>query len=194
MTELLLPVFWVVLAALTVENLLLPNGLGLSRMLRSARKPRHRAWYALFVFLFSAVSLELSLLLPPQLFPAAWRDVLHPLALALLAAAAYALAAFLLTRLAPRFMERHGAVLAPAAVNTVVLAVPFAREALALGALQGLGYAAGVGLAFYLTTLALTPAYERARSQDAPPAFRGLPAALLYVAVLSLASLGFAGG
>lgn len=187
---LLTQTLWMLLAALTVENLLLPEGLGFSRMLRSARKPEHRAWYALFVGIFSAISLELSLLLTPQLFPS-FGNVLRPLSLALCAAAAYALAAALLSRLALRFYRRRGAVLAPAAINTVVLAMPYARQSLALDAVQGLGYAAGTAVLFYLVSLILTFAYGRCRSQFAPASFRGLPAALLTIAVLSMAFLGF---
>lgn len=189
---LLAQIFWTLLAALTVENLLLPGTLGFSRMLRSARKPEHRAWYALFVGIFSAISLEISLLLTPQLFPVLG-DVLRPVCLAACTAAAYAIAALLLSRLAPGFLRRHGSVLAPAAINTVVLAMPYARQSLSLGALQGLGYAAGTAILFYLTSLSLTFLYERCQSQEAPDAFRGLPAALLMIAVLSMAFLGFVG-
>ena len=81
---LLIQTLWAILAALTVENLLLPGTLGLSRMLRSARKPEHRLWYAGFVAIFSAVSLELSLLITPQLFPG-FGEVLRPFCLALCA-------------------------------------------------------------------------------------------------------------
>ena len=82
---LLLQILWTLLAAMTVENLLLPGTLGFSRMLRAARKPEHRAWYAIFVGIFSAISLEMSLLIPPQLFPA-YANVLRPFCLALCAA------------------------------------------------------------------------------------------------------------
>ena len=51
----------------------------------------------------------------------------------------------------------------------------------------------GTALMFYLASLVLTPAYERCRSQSAPDCFRGLPAALLTIAVLSMAFLGFTG-
>ena len=189
---LLLQILWTLLAAMTVENLLLPGTLGFSRMLRAARKPEHRAWYAIFVGIFSAISLELSLLIPPQLFPA-YANVLRPLCLALCAAAAYLAASFALRRLLPGFLRRHGSVLAPAAINTVVLALPYARQTLALDAIQGLAYAAGTALMFYLASFVLTPAYERCRSQAAPDCFRGLPAALLTIAVLSMAFLGFTG-
>ena len=187
-----LSLFQTALAALTVENLFFPNGLGFSRILRSARKPRHRVWYAVFVFVFSALSLETALLLPPQLFPAAWRAVLRPASLAVCSAVFYCLAALLLSRCLPRFYGRHGAVLAPAALNTVVLALPQAPLALSLGPAQGLAFAAGSALAFYLSSLVFTPIYRRCRSQDTPAAFRGLPAALLAVGLLSLAFFGFA--
>ena len=67
-------------------------------------------------------------------------------------------------------------------------------SAVLMFALEGLGYAFGTGLMFYLASLILAPAYDRCASQDAPACFRGLPAALLTIAVLSLAFLGFTGG
>lgn len=181
-------------AALTVENFLFTGAVGFSRMLRSARKPEHRGWYALFVTLFSCVSAELSLLLPASLFPAGTSFWFRPLALALCAAAAYVLAAFLLRRFLPGFTRKHGAVLAPAAINTVVLAMPYAQRAVGANAAEALFYALGCGAAFYLGSLVLTPAYARCRHQAVPDCFQGLPASLLYIAILSLAFLGFTGG
>ena len=118
--------------------------------------------------------------------------MLRPASLAVCSAVFYCLAALVLSRCLPRFYGRHGAVLAPAALNTVVLALPQAPLALSLGPAQGLAFAAGSALAFYLGSLVFTPIYRRCRSQDTPAAFRGLPAALLAVGLLSLAFFGFA--
>lgn len=59
---------------------------------------------------------------------------------------------------APR---KHGAVLAPAAINTVVLAMPYAQRAVGANAAEALFYALGCGAAFYLGSLVLTPRRPR---------------------------------
>ncbi len=95
--------------------------------------------------------------------------------------------------MANRFFENYSSILAQAAVNTVVLAVPFVQQALGFGLSGTVGYALGTGAAFFLAVLLLEQALRICSNPDMPRAFSGLPGVFLYIGILSMAFAGFSG-
>lgn len=91
--------------ALGAENVLFTGGAGLSRAMRAARRPGLTRWYALFVTLFGAAVMELSVLVNPllELTPAA--GLFRPAVFALLCALLYAAAAPCCGASVPPFTE-----------------------------------------------------------------------------------------
>ncbi|WP_411675798.1 Rnf-Nqr domain containing protein [Caproicibacter sp.] len=184
------------LLAVGTENLLFAGGSGFSRALRSAQRPDTVGIYALAVTWFSLASVFAGVWLAPFL-PAAYgtKAPLRSACLAAAAAVAYLVTFLLLRALLPaRFLSRIAPVLAPAAVNTVVLAMPYVQYQFALDPAQAAGYALGTGAAFYLASEVLMHAEAKCRNPDIPEAFSGLPASILFVGILSMAFAGFAGG
>ena len=179
------------LLALAAENLLFAGGAGFSRALRAARKPSSAGFYALFVTAFSLGSGLAGHWLSP-LFPGS-RQVAYPAVAAAVTAALYLAAAALLRRLAPGFFKKYASILAQAAVNTVVLAVPFVQQALGFGLSGTVGYALGTGAAFFLAVLLLEQALRICSGPDMPRAFSGLPGVLIYIGIVSMAFAGFSG-
>ncbi len=179
------------LLALTVESLLLSGGMGFSRVLRAARRPGSIGVFSLFVTLFSLMSAGSGLWLNRVL---AGNGALRTAALAAAAAVSYLLVAGLLRGLLPGFFKRNEQTVALAAVNTVVLAMPYVQELFGFGPVQAAGYALGTGAAFFLASLVLAGARGICSNPDMPEAFSGLPATLIYVGILSMAFAGFTGG
>lgn len=187
-----LKLLFAALLALGTENLLFAGGIGFSRALRAARRPVSAGLFAGFVTLFSLASALLPAKLLPFL-PDFFRTApMIPVVVAVLDAVCYLLAAGILRVV--HLYDRCGPFLVPAAVNTLVLAMPFLRDSLAFSAVQAAGFAVGTGAAFFLAALVLAHAMELCRNPDIPLAFRGLPATLLYVGILSMAFAGFTGG
>lgn len=182
------------LLAVTAENLFFAGGAGLSRALRSAREPGSIGVSSCFVAFFALCAAFAGLLLEPLLAPLPQARLLRPAALMLAAGAAYLLSAALLRRLAPGFFRRRGRLLGPAAANTAVLAVPYAARFSAFGAAGAAGFALGTGAAFWLASSVLFHALRACRNPDSPAPFAGLPAALIYIGILSMAFAGFSGG
>lgn len=182
------------LLALTTENLLFTGGAGFSRALRAVRRPRAAGLFAAFVTWFSLISALVGAKLLP-LLPDFGLGQTERLAVldALCAAAAYLATAFLLRRLLPRRYGEFAPMLAPAAANTLVLAMPFVRQTFGFSFSEAVGYALGTGAAFFLAEVVLSHAMEKSRNPDAPRAFSGLPAALLYIGILSMAFAGLTG-
>ena len=79
--------------ALGAENVLFTGGAGLSRAMRAARRPGLTRWYALFVTLFGAAVMELSVLVNPLLELTPLPGLFRPAVFALLCALLYAAAA-----------------------------------------------------------------------------------------------------
>jgi Na+-translocating ferredoxin:NAD+ oxidoreductase subunit A len=178
------------LLALTVENVLFAGGAGFSRALRAARRPASAGFYALFVTVFSLCSGLTGYLLSP-LFSSRYQ--IYPAAIAAAAAVLYLLAAALLRTAVPSFFEKYSSILAQAAVNTVVLAVPFLREMCSFGLAETIGFSLGTGAAFFLVVLLLEQALRICSNPDMPRAFSGLPGVLIYIGILSMVFAGLSG-
>ncbi len=183
-----------VLLALSGESILFSGAGGFSRALRAARRPALLRRYSVLVGCFSLFTISLSCWLDPWLSglprPTESRVAVILGADLLL----YLLAAWLLRRFCPGFWEKTEKVFSPAAINTIVLAMPFLQRYLKLTWPQAIGYAVGTGLAFWLGAQLLNTALRRASHKETPAAYKGLPAALLYIGILCLAFYGFTGG
>lgn len=179
--------------ALGVENVLFVGGIGLSRALRAARRPGLTRWYALFVTLFGAVIMELSVLINPWLIYLPQSKLFMPVVFALLCALIYTATAALLRRFRPGFYKKVSPVLSPAAINCVVISLPFYQSALTAGPLASLGFAVGTGFSFLVASVALRELLANSRRSGIPEAFQGTPLMLLTIGLISLAFLGFRG-
>ena len=182
------------LLALGAENLLFAGGAGFSRALRAAQHPGMIGRYAGFVAWFSLLSALAGVWLNGSLPDYGPQGTVRAACLAASAAAAYLVTAGLLRGFLPSLYKKCAPVLAPAAVNAVVLAMPYLQRKFSFDAAHAAAFAAGTGIAFYLAAAALMHAEAKCRNADMPEAFSGLPATLLYVGILSMAFAGFAGG
>ena len=182
------------LMAVTAENIIFSGGIGFSRVLRAARKPRTLGMYSVFVTAFSLISALLGSLLSPVLLTNSVLSYLRPVVFALCAAAAYFLAAFLLKLFLPSFFRKYGEILSPAAINTVVISMPFVQKSFKLDLANAAAFAVGTGVAFFLAAMILARAITRYKNEDMPKAFDGIPAMLIYIGILSLAFAGITGG
>lgn len=179
------------LLAVTAENVLFAGGAGFSRVFRTARDPRSIGADSLLVTLFSLISAFCGLWLGP-LLPASGAE--RTAALAAVAAAVCAAALLAAHTLLPKLYGRFGQRIAAAAVNTVVLSMPYAGKNVAAGPAGAAGFALGTGLSFLLACAAVSHATALCRNPNMPKAFSGLPATLIYVGILSMVFAGFTGG
>lgn len=178
-------------SALTVENIFFVRGAGLSRVLRAARKPQSIPWYSAAVTFFAFLISVSAHLLMPFLRLNGWLFFLSPVVLAVLTALFYCITAICLRQFLPRVYAKFKPILSPAAFNCVVLSAPFYSEILGSGWTACFGFSLGIGLSFLLSSLILREALESFRDPAVPASFRGVPAALVYAGLFSLAMAGF---
>lgn len=180
------------LLAVTAENVLFAGGAGFSRVFRSAENPRSIGADSLLVTLFALISSLCGLWLWP-LLPASGAE--RTAALAASAAVVCAAASFLARFFLPGLYKKLGPRIAGAAVNTVVLSMPYAERLLSSSGFAGAaGMALGTGLSYFLACEAVSKAVALCKNPDMPKAFSGLPAILIYIGILSMAFAGFTGG
>lgn len=188
-----LQILFAALAAITTENLLFSGGIGFSRVLRAARKPKLIGLYSLLIALYSMAAMLIS----TGLYPFFQNGILlmaRPAILAACIVLVYIIVAGALKVLAANFYKKHGSVFSISAINTIVLSMPYAQKSFKLSLTQAAGFALGTGAAFFLAAVLLSYGAARCRSEDMPKAFRGMPAAFLYIGILSLAFAGLTGG
>ena len=183
------------LLAVSAENLFFTGGMGFSRVLRAARSPRGTGMASAFVIIFSLFSAIEGFWLTPFFPSKGWAALaVRPAALAGLLAVTYIVLAGVLKKSVPAFYEKNNRVLPLSAVNTAVLAIPYVQKAAGFSLLQSIGFALGSGLSFLIASALLSCAIPVCNNPDMPKAFKGLPASLLYVGILSMAFAGFTGG
>ena len=77
-------------------------------------------------------------------------------------------------------------------IVTILIFGASAIRSFALPLIGAVGLALGCCIGFTVLSLLTAEGLERLDSPDIPPAFRGLPATLIYIGLLALAILGFA--
>lgn len=181
------------LMAIFAQNLVLTGGIGASRLLRAARKRNEFPVYCLLVFIFSLlgqiICFPFRLLLSEQ-----WASVyLSPLSYAFAIGLMYILIRFVVERFFPEFFERYSSAITQSALNGIVFGIPLISAKLSLTFFSSIGFALGASIGFAVSVFLVDVGLRRIDNSDVPPSFRGIPASLLYLGILSLAFAGLSG-
>ena len=175
-----------------VQNLVLSSGLGMSEAIRVSTKPGMFGKFAAMVSGFSVVTSVICSLLNTVIglssMPFAGKAAVYGGILA----AVYILLCVLL-KLIFRVTDKFLGTLGIAALNTLVFAVPFINDSAAYSFADAIGSGLGAGIAFVLAAALISKGSAALdKNENIPEAFRGTPAMLIYVGLLSLAFAGFA--
>lgn len=183
----------IALYAALLQNVVLCGAYGVTDVLRVASKPQNVVRMSLFVLFFSvagsAACAGLNLL--PQV--QALNNTLHLLIYTGVIFALYLITALFfkfVLKASGKFLRRIGM----AAFNTLVIPLPLLSYRAAYTLPESIGAGIGTGVAFFVAAVLLSFGMTKIAQNDRmPAAFRGIPALLLYTALLSLAFMGFSG-
>ncbi len=189
-----LQILFAALAAVTTENVLFSGGIGFSRVLRAARKPKLIGLYSVLIALYSMIAMLISAGLYPFFQDGDLLLFVRPAVFSACIVVVYAVTAVALKALAAGFYKKYGPAFSLSAINTIVLSMPYAQKSFKLSLTEAAGFAVGTGAAFFLATVLISYGAGRCRGEDMPKAFSGMPAAFLYIGILSLAFAGLTGG
>lgn len=188
--QLFLEVCITALYTIFVQNLVITGAFGASEAVRVAAKPRRFLLFAgmltYFSLLTSIACYFLDFITPRWVPESIWHIILYGLAL---------VGVFLLTLLLLRmFVKPSGkfiSTLGVAAINSLVFAVPMLNRQLGYSLLNCIACAVGAGVSFVLAAALIGRGMQHIENnENIPQAFRGTPALLLYVSLISLAFLG----
>lgn len=176
-----------------VQNLVFNGGYAASEALMLAKKPR-RLWMfsAMIAFFSITTSVVCSALdLIPRISNLA--PAFHFGIFSVVLAGIFIITGIIL-KIALGATEKFLGTLGMAAINTLVLATPLINYSAAYTFAESVGSGIGAGVAFIVAAeLVCKGIHHISRNEEIPKAFRGTPAAFLYVALLSLAFTGFSG-
>lgn len=186
-SDLLMTAFYTVF----FQNLVLSSGLGMSEAIRVSTKPGTFGKFAVMISGFSVVtSTVCSLIDTVPAVEGATYAVRAAIYGGVLAGVYLAVAAIL--KLALKADSKLLGTLGIAALNTLVLAVPYINNSAAYSFAGSIGSGLGAGIAFVFAAALISQGSRiLAENEEIPEAFKGTPAMFLYVAMLSLAFAGF---
>lgn len=180
------------LAAAFIENMVLTTGFGSSVLLRMSRKRRNLLPFSIILCIFSVLTVLICYPLDMLIgtgFIAKW---IRPFMIVSVTALLYIAAVLLLNKKFPSVYARVSRMLPLAAFNNLVVGIAMVvNQQFALSLSGTLGLSLGACMGYLLLSWLTAEGIERLDNPDVPKAFRGLPAVLLYLGILTLALMGF---
>lgn len=185
---------WFFLVGAVLQNVVLLTGFGSSVLLKTAHKRRNILPFGALLCLFSVLTVLVCYPLDMLIGTGIAAKWFRPLMIFGVTAALYCLVVPVMKRFAPKLYARAGRLVPLAAFNNLVIGIALIVNHQFVLSLWGtLGLSLGACAGFLLVSWLIAEGIERLDNPDVPKAFRGLPAVLLYLGILSLALMGFSG-
>ena len=185
--------FTMMLTALFVENIVFTRAIGTSWMFYLTKRPKELLRYVLLLMAVTTVSGLIGYPLRGIVYNSEFRHVLIPLLYIAVMAVVYLAAYFLIKKFLPDQFEHFGMTLGAAVFNCATLGsllIPSSERLDLIGTIgYGIGMSLGCGFAVIMVSYGLT----RLEYCRVPKIFRGIPIALIYLGLLSLAFYGLVG-
>ena len=183
----------IALSVALLQNVVLCGAYGITEVLRVAAKPQRIVRMSLFVLFFAVAgnAATSALNLIPEI-----RGASNTVHLVLYTGVIFALYFIAVIVFRFGFHSTHSFLrqIGAAAFNTLVIPLPLLSYRAAYTVTEAVGAGIGTGVAFFVATVLLSFGMSRiAQNKRLPASFRGIPALLLYTALLSLAFMGFSG-
>lgn len=181
------------LYAMLLQNLVFSAAYGITESIKIAKKPKYLLTYTVNVAFFSTATAVICRLLDNVKEVGALSSTAHFLIYAAVLSVLYLITgAFCVTVL--KADKKYMNTLGMCALNTLVLSVPLLNSLANYTLLEAIGTGIGAALAFILAVLLINAGIRHiANNENIPVIFRGTPALLIYVSLLSLAFSCFTG-
>ena len=185
--------FTMMLTALFVENIIFTRALGTSWMFYLIKRPKEILNYTLALMVVTTLSGLIGYPLRGFVYNSELRHVLLPLIYIAVMAVVYAGVYFLIKKVWPEKFEKFGLNLGVAVFNCATLGGLLVSANERLDLLSTLGYGIGMSLGFGFAAIMMAYGLTRLEYCRVPKVFKGVPIALIYLGLLSLAFYGLVG-
>jgi len=181
------------LISVFLQNSIFERALGINILLYASRKRSNVIGFTLGLCYITALSAAAAWI-PDAVFGkyGAYR-MFAPLLYILIIGVIYTASLIVIWRYFPAFFKRIKKFVHLTVFNCAVLGALFLNSQSDMGFFGRVGYGLGTGIGFFFAGYLLYVAHERLNNELVPPAFRGMPIMIIYVAVISLALHAFTG-
>lgn len=192
MSYFLLDLFSAALYACLIQNFIFTGGYGASEAIRMSAKPKNLFPLSIFIVYFSIATSVICRILELNSFVSGLEPLYHNIVFYAVLCALYIVTLiFVLIIGAPKRVVRRVGI---AAFNTLVLSVPFINYRAGFNLVEAIGSGIGAGIAFVLAVLLINIGLQRLEQNTSIPRhFKGTPAILIYVSILSLCFMALSG-
>ena len=185
--------FTMMITALFVENIVFTRSIGTSWMFYLTKRPKELLRYVLVLMAVTTVSGVIGYPLRGFVYNSEFRHVLIPLLYIAVMAVVYVAAYFLIKKFLPDQFEHFGMTLGAAVFNCATLGSLLIPSSERLDLISTVGYGIGMSLGFGFAVIMVGYGLTRLEYCRVPKIFRGIPIALIYLGLLSLAFYGLVG-
>ena len=175
------------LTALFVENIIFTRALGTSWLFYLTKNPKEILKYTLLLTGVTTLSGIIGYPLRGLLHSHEMSHVLVPIMFIAITAAVYLAAYFVIIKFFPEKFENPGLNLGTAVFNCAALGTLLVPANIRLDLISPFGYGIGMSLGFGLAAVIVGYGLTRLEYCRVPKIFRGVPIALIYLGLLSLA-------
>ena len=181
------------LTALFVENIIFTRALGTSWLFYLTKNPKEILKYTLLLTGVTTLSGIIGYPHRGLLHSHEMSHVLVPIMFIAITAAVYLAAYFVIIKFFPEKFENPGLNLGTAVFNCAALGTLLVPANIRLDLISTVGYGIGMSLGFGLAAVIVGYGLTRLEYCRVPKIFRGVPIALIYLGLLSLAFYGLVG-
>lgn len=181
------------MVAIFVENIIFTRGLGMSSMLFASKNRSELFGFGVIITFITTVSGLLTYFPSRAMKNDAVSYIYMPLIFVLIISVVYIITLLFLWKFMHRVFQAVRKYVHVSAFNCAVLGALFLNFYSRASIWSFAGYGLGTGIGFLLATYLVGIGYKKLHSDKIPEAFRGYPAMLIYVGILSMAFYGIAG-
>ena len=181
------------LTALFIENIIFTRALGTSWLFYLTKHPKEIFKYTLVLSGITTVSGLIGYPLRGVLHSHEMSHVVVPVMYIAVLALVYSVTYFILKKFFPEKFEKIGQNLGTAVFNCAALGTLLVPASARLDLISTVGYGIGMSLGFGLAVIIVGYGLTRLEYCRVPKIFRGVPIALIYLGLLSLAFYGLVG-
>ncbi|MBE6789407.1 MAG: hypothetical protein E7539_07105 [Ruminococcaceae bacterium] len=198
MMQFIFDFFVAAVAAVFIENTIFTRALGTSRMLSVVKSPRTMFKFSILLTCITTASGFFAWAANLIIRKWSFRLYIEPLTFVLVLILVYVIASVVLYFVFPNTYRKMSEILLLAVFNCASLGailLPAHNSVISaeIGLSSWLGFSFGTGVAFFMATVLVFEGTRKLRAPHIPAPFRGLPATLIYIGILSLAFYGLIG-
>ncbi len=191
--EFLMDFVLLAMTAITLENAIFTRALGIGKTVFTVHRGRQILVYGgmvtLLTMLSSVAGYWLTELLTAMGWSSSYRSIVYIVGMSLV----YIICHFALSLLPKRISSRANGYLSLAAFNCAVLGSVMLSAMQSYTFPQYLGFGFGTGVGFTIAYWLVVEGRRRTELSALPRSFRGFPAMVLYIGIMSLAFYGLSG-